>query len=151
MNLPAYRACAAVLSTLWNRWCTHARYQNKNAPTNKCLFLCSDSAEDSIEHYCQCPTTKKVLNNKLKLDPTLHANLHTLLPCNIHTTTNLPNPMYTTSLEGPHVKAQIDGVHLGSSLDLHEDSDPDATMAGTQTAVPVCNSPADPHPCQLNP
>ena len=38
------RVCAAVLSTLWNRWCTHARYQQKNAPTNICLFKCRDTA-----------------------------------------------------------------------------------------------------------
>ena len=78
------RVCAATFSTLWNRWCTHRRYQNRQAATNKCLLGCSATAEDSIEHYCQCPITKEVIRRNLNMDPKLYANLHTFLLCNTH-------------------------------------------------------------------
>ena len=52
------------------------------------MFRCNATAEDSIEHYCQCAITKKILRSRLNLDPNLYGNLHTLLLCNIHTTTN---------------------------------------------------------------
>ena len=44
------RVSAAVLSTLWNRWCTARRFQRQGV----CVLGCK-CAEDSIEHYASCP------------------------------------------------------------------------------------------------
>ena len=32
------RVCAAALSTLWNRWCTHRRFQKRHLVTNRCML-----------------------------------------------------------------------------------------------------------------
>ena len=73
---------AAVFSTLWNRWCTHRRYQKRHLATNKCLFGCGTQAEDSIEHYFRCSVTKDILGKQLNLQPHLFANVHTATLCN---------------------------------------------------------------------
>ena len=78
------RVCAASLGTIWNRWCTHRRFQERDSPHNKCMLGCKGNAEDSIEHYCRCPVTKRILQNNLRLPPTTYANIHTLLLCNDH-------------------------------------------------------------------
>jgi hypothetical protein len=82
---------AAALSTLWNRWCTHRRFQQRRSATNKCLFGCSHSAEDSIEHYFHCTLTQDTLRKQLNLTPELFANIHSGLLCdsNIQTTDQL--------------------------------------------------------------
>ena len=76
------RVCAAALSTQWNRWCTHRRYQKRRLSSNICLLGCSTQAEDSIEHYFQCPVTRDVLHKQLHLPPHLFANIHTASFCN---------------------------------------------------------------------
>ena len=76
------RVCGAVFSTLWNRWCTHRRYQQRHAPHNRCVLGCGGAAEDSIEHYCRCPVTKHALERRLNLRQSEYANLHSFLLCN---------------------------------------------------------------------
>ena len=39
-------------------------------------------AEDSIEHYFQCPVTRDVLHKQLHLPPHLFTNIHTASFCN---------------------------------------------------------------------
>ena len=78
------RVCAAVLSTQWNRWCTHRRYQKRHLHTNRCLFGCGAQAEDSIEHYFRCPATAKVIDKQLNLESGLFANVHTAALCNVN-------------------------------------------------------------------
>ena len=76
------RVCAAALSTLWNRWCTHRRYQHRHWKTNQCLLGCSTTNEDSIEHYYHCEVTQNTLRRQLNLPAQLFANLHSGLLCN---------------------------------------------------------------------
>jgi len=76
------RVCAAALSTLWNRWCTHRRYQKRFCATNRCMLGCGNTAEDSIEHYFHCRVTQDILQRQLNLPPPLFANLHSGLLCN---------------------------------------------------------------------
>ena len=76
------RVCAAALSTQWNRWCTHCRFQRRQHASNRCLLGCGSRGEDSIEHYYRCPVTRDVLRTKLNLPDHLFANLHTAALCN---------------------------------------------------------------------
>ena len=80
------RVCAAVLSTQWNRWCTHRRFQKRHCSSNICLLGCSPQAEDSIEHYFRCPVTRDILHKQLHLSPHLYANIHTATLCNANIT-----------------------------------------------------------------
>ena len=59
-RLVAPKVIGAVFTTLWNGWCTHRRFQRRHWESNRCRFKCSDSAEDSLEHYCRCPTVLRV-------------------------------------------------------------------------------------------
>ena len=86
-TLTAPRIRAAVFSTLWNRWCTHRRWQRRHSTTNKCVLGCSPTAEDSIEHYCKCHFTRTALSKQLNLPPQHYAHLHTFTLCNTHITT----------------------------------------------------------------
>ena len=85
------RVCAAALSTTWNRWCTHRRYQRRHLASNICLLGCGRTAEDAIEHYFHCRVTHYALQHQLNLAPHLFANLHSGLLCNanIQTTDQL--------------------------------------------------------------
>ena len=49
------RVSAACWGTLWNRWTTARRFQQRQSAKNRCVFSCSPRAEDSIEHYAFCP------------------------------------------------------------------------------------------------
>jgi hypothetical protein len=60
------RVSAAVLSTLWNRWATDRRYQRREA--GRCVLRCSDTAEDSIEHYACCPVVRRTATRHLRMD-----------------------------------------------------------------------------------
>ena len=66
MFLPP-RVCSSVLKTIFNGWCSHRRFHNRGAVTNRCRFGCGGAAEDSIEHYCKCPATLEVLEKMLKV------------------------------------------------------------------------------------
>jgi len=59
------RVQAAVFTTCWNGWCTHRRFQKRHLPTNVCVFKCSSSSEDSLEHYCRCPVILKAARHTL--------------------------------------------------------------------------------------
>ncbi|CAK0898228.1 unnamed protein product [Prorocentrum cordatum] len=80
----APRVQSAVFSTMWNRWTTHRRFQQRHAPTNRCLLGCPPGAEDSIEHCCRCPLTARLLQRRLNLDASIFGNLHTFMLTNIH-------------------------------------------------------------------
>ena len=56
-HLVTPRVQAAVFKTIWNGWCTKARFQNAGA----CVLSCSPDALDRIEHYAACPHQKKFL------------------------------------------------------------------------------------------
>jgi len=62
------RVHSAVFNTVWNGWCTHRRWQRRRAPTNRCMFKCSSTAEDSIEHYCNCEVVKQVGRKLLRIE-----------------------------------------------------------------------------------
>ena len=85
------RVCAAVFSTMWNRWNTHRRWQRRHTSSNRCLLGCEGAAEDSIEHYCCCRLTRRILQKQFNLPDELFANLHSFLLCNanINTTEHL--------------------------------------------------------------
>ena len=76
------RVCAAALSTIWNRWCTNRRFQKRHLKTNRCLLGCSNTAEDSIEHYFHCEVAQDIMRRRLNLPPQLFSNLHSGLLCN---------------------------------------------------------------------
>ena len=80
-----------MLSTLWNRWCTHRRYQKRHRTSNSCLLRCGCDAEDAIEHYFHCRLTRDAMRCQLNLPPEFFANLHSGLLCNanIQTTDQL--------------------------------------------------------------
>ena len=61
------RVAAAVISTVWNRWATARRLQIEGL-ANKCVFGCSPTAEDSLEHYACCPLIRQVACRHLRLN-----------------------------------------------------------------------------------
>ena len=62
------RVQAAVFRTLWNSWVTERRFQRRRTVKNVCVFKCSITAEDSLEHYCRCPVVLRVGRNSLRID-----------------------------------------------------------------------------------
>ena len=60
------RVHAAVLSTIWNRWCTLRRFQVVSQTRHSCLLGCI-SGEDSIEHSLRCPVLLEVARRRLNL------------------------------------------------------------------------------------
>jgi hypothetical protein len=81
------RVFSAVISTIFNRWTTARRFQQRDAVANRCVLGCAEGAEDSIEHYCRCPFTKQLGARWLGLDPSAQVNLHTFTLCNPHIAT----------------------------------------------------------------
>ena len=69
-NLVCPRVAAACFSTVWNRWTTARRSQKRGHPDNRCLLGCSNTAEDSIEHYCRCPVIRFFAGRFLQLSVT---------------------------------------------------------------------------------
>ena len=65
--LTPLRVCAAMLSTLWNRWTTKRRFQQRG----RCVLLCSETAVDCIEHYASCPAVRNagLRHRNLRLRP----------------------------------------------------------------------------------
>ena len=89
-KLVSPRVIAAIISTIFNRWCTRRRYQNGQG---NCVLKCDPRADDSIEHYCNCPTVKKVGRKVLNLNPANQINILTFNLCNqyIRTQEDLTN------------------------------------------------------------
>ena len=56
-SLTSPRVRAAVFSTIWNRWCTRRRWQQRHKEENKCVLGCSPTAErrpwTSLKRYLQ--------------------------------------------------------------------------------------------------
>ena len=76
------RVQAAALSTVFNRWTTARRFQQRHCPWNVCVMQCSPTAEDSLEHYCRCPHTRELASRYLRLDADSQVNMHTFNFCN---------------------------------------------------------------------
>ena len=70
----APRVGSACFSTVWNRWTTCRRFQQRRCDENKCLLACSPTAEDSIEHYSRCAVVRRVGATMLGMEfpSTLH-------------------------------------------------------------------------------
>ena len=66
-GLVAPRVQSACLSTLFNRWCTPRRFQQRDSHRNRCLLGCPGLAEDSIEHYVHCGTIHAVADTYLHM------------------------------------------------------------------------------------
>ena len=67
------RIQAAMFSTMWNRWSTTHRYQQK---ASDCLLGCGFEGGDRIEHYCRCGIVKDLCRKRLNINPDMFANLH---------------------------------------------------------------------------
>ena len=61
------RVCAAGLRTIWNGWCTERRFQRRWGESNVCMLGCKGGAEDSIEHYPQCPVVQQAIRSQLRV------------------------------------------------------------------------------------
>ena len=61
------RVIAAVFSTIWNRWPTARRFQQRAAAWNRCVLGCPGRAEDSIEHYGRCQLLLGFASRRLNL------------------------------------------------------------------------------------
>ena len=64
--LVAPRVQSACFSTIWNRWCTPRRFQNRDSKSNVCLLGCGGLAVDSIEHYARCRSVRTVASDFLR-------------------------------------------------------------------------------------
>ena len=73
--LAAPRVQAACFSTVWNRWCSPRRYQDRGSPKNVCLLTCGGQAEDSIEHYARCSAIREVADRFLRLGHTFKIDM----------------------------------------------------------------------------
>ena len=62
------RVLAAVWRTRWNGWVTQRRMQSLPGCRRRCIFQCSPTAEDSIEHYACCPRVAEWARRDLGLD-----------------------------------------------------------------------------------
>jgi hypothetical protein len=82
------RVVSAVFSTVWNRWATKRRWQQRSSALNICQLNCGTEAEDSIEHYSRCPRTQELARRFLRLDPLRQVNLHSFMMCNPHTSSD---------------------------------------------------------------
>ena len=61
-----------MFSTMWNRWTTTHRFQQK---TSRCLLGCGFEEGDRIEHYCRCPIVKDICRKRLNISADMFANL----------------------------------------------------------------------------
>ena len=59
------RVVAAVFSTIWNRWPTARRHQQRSGGANRCQLGCPGGAEDSIEHYSHCAALRDFASRRL--------------------------------------------------------------------------------------
>ena len=71
----APKVSSAVLSTLFNRWCTPRRFQNRSSPLNRCLLGCPPLAEDSIEHYAHCKCIRQAAIRFLAIPASCEINM----------------------------------------------------------------------------
>ena len=85
-SLVTPRVWSTVFSTIWNRWTTARRFQQRESSNNVCVLGRSPTAEDSIEHYSRCLLAQGLAKH-LRLDPTTQVNLHTFNLCNPHIST----------------------------------------------------------------
>jgi hypothetical protein len=66
------RVQAAAFSTLWNRWTTPHRYQERPDGRSGCLLGCRSALDlDTIEHYLRCPVVLEAARLKMGLHLTV--------------------------------------------------------------------------------
>jgi hypothetical protein len=65
---------ASLIRTHWNAWCTRRRFQLEGP----CMFGCSPTALDALEHYVHCPWFRRLTENILHL-PRFHSMCEFLL------------------------------------------------------------------------
>ena len=56
---------AAAGRTMWNGWCTAARFQKETL----CVLNCHQQGKDRIEHYAQCKFIKRLACKVFQIDP----------------------------------------------------------------------------------
>ena len=77
LQLVSPRVGMAVFRAWWNGWCTARRIQDR---TKRCVFRCScEFSEDSIEHYCCCPSVRDFAWCTLHLPARLSGSLSSFL------------------------------------------------------------------------
>jgi hypothetical protein len=81
-GLVAPRVIAACFSTMWNRWVTARRFQQRADKTNYCKLGCGGDAEDAIEHYARCERVWGMGTRFLRLQQPEHISVHTFMLCN---------------------------------------------------------------------
>lgn len=64
---------------MWNRWTTDRRTQQSR--TTRCILCKEPGTEDSIEHYCKCRLTQRLLATRLNLCPRKFSNSYAWLLC----------------------------------------------------------------------
>ena len=69
------RVRAALWNTAWNRWPTACRFQLRGTASSRCVFGCSPTAEDSIEHYSYCKVIREAHWRHLAIAPNMHGSL----------------------------------------------------------------------------
>ena len=63
------RLRAAVLSTILNRWTTRRRMRHlRRQERCSCVLGCSETADDSVEHYVRCPVWRRWVAGRLGQD-----------------------------------------------------------------------------------
>jgi hypothetical protein len=73
------RIVSASLSTIWNRWTTERRMTHLGGHNRGCLFGCSSTAADSIEHYFSCAVVRRWRDQRLPHCVRDHGLQHALL------------------------------------------------------------------------
>jgi hypothetical protein len=69
--------CAGYFRALWNGWPTSARMRSMQGagPILACVFNCSCTAEDRIEHYARCPIIWQFLATPGPMGPGFHLDM----------------------------------------------------------------------------
>ena len=78
-RLVAPRLRAATMSTIFNRWVTSRRMRQLQEGRQSCVLHCSDTADDSIEHYFNCPIYREWCRRRLGFDQQEGRLVHGLL------------------------------------------------------------------------
>ncbi len=107
------RVVSSVARSHWNSWCTRRRFQQEGA----CVFHCSPSAADSIEHYPFCRVFVSFVDNFLHLPRMASLQDFLLLDHRLWSDTRLvvaalgAHALYTAfnhaRLHGPHTVESI--------------------------------------------
>ena len=62
------RVAAACFGTIWNRWTTARRFEQRESLANRCVLGCSCSAEDSTKHCRHCRITREFAQTQIRIE-----------------------------------------------------------------------------------